>query len=81
MKANKVDVLAPTVLRDLEEINDSLEARGSRQLWRDVIDADWQYRINLDLAIAHTIALADAHARVHPDADAARDHPTPDPRA
>jgi hypothetical protein len=73
VESDQIDVLALAVLGDLEEINDSLEARGARQVWSDVVQTDRQDRLDLDFTLFHTVSLAGRHMRAHPDADAAGD--------
>jgi hypothetical protein len=78
MKAHEVDVLAPTVLRDLEEVDHTLETRLSRQFGRDICEPDRQDRIHLDVPLVQAIAIPDFHVRAHPYSDAASDFAAPD---
>jgi hypothetical protein len=73
VESDQIDVLALAVLGDLEEINDSFEARGARQVWSDVVQTDRKDRLDLDFTLFHTVALAGRHVRAHPDSDAAGD--------
>ena len=73
VEANQVDVLTPPVFRDLEEVDDSLEARGTRDGRSDVGIGDREDRVHLDLAFVHPVSPADRHVGTHPDADAAGD--------
>src|SRR4249919_3841005 len=73
MKADEKHILAPTVLRDLEQVDDALEPRRSRQLWSDVRERDGQDRIHFDLTIVHAVPAPDLHMGAHPDPEAASD--------
>jgi hypothetical protein len=73
VKSDEIDVLAPTVLRDLEEIDHTLETRRSSQLWSDIRETDRQDRIHLDLTLFHPVAVAHLYVRTHPYPDAASD--------
>lgn len=73
MEPDQIDVLALTVLRDLEEVDHTLETRLSRQLWSDIPEADLQDRIHLDLTLFHAVAVADLDMGTHPYSDAASD--------
>ena len=73
MESDQIDVFAPAVLRDLEEVHHTLEARRSSQLGRDIGETDGQDRIYLDLTLFHAVAMADLYVRTHPYSDAASD--------
>jgi hypothetical protein len=73
VEPDQIDVLALTVLRHLEEVDDTLETRLSRQLWSDIGKTDRQDRIHLDLALFHAVAVADLDVGTHPYSDAASD--------
>jgi hypothetical protein len=73
VEANQVDVLAPPVFRDLEEVDDSLETRSARDCGGDVGIGDREERVHLDLTFVHPVPLADRHVRTHPYAHAAGD--------
>ena len=77
MESDEIDVLAPTVLRDLEEVDHTLETRRARQLWSDIRETDRQDRIHLDLTLFHPVAVADLYVWTHPYADAASDFAAP----
>jgi len=77
VESDQIDVLALAVLRDLEEVNHTLETRRSRQLWSDIRETDRQDRIYLDLTLLHPIAVADLYVGTHPYADAASDFAAP----
>lgn len=73
MEPDQIDVLAPPVLRDLEEVDHALEAGLSGELRSDVREADGQDRIHLDRALFHAVAIADLDVGTRPDSDAAGD--------
>lgn len=73
MKPDQIDILAFSVLGDLEQINEAEETGSSRQLWSDLGKADRLDRIYFDVTFFHAIALAHSHAWAHPDPDAACD--------
>jgi hypothetical protein len=77
VESNQIDVLALTVLRDLEQVDHTLETRRSRQLWSDISEIDRQDRIYLDLTLFHPVAVADLYMGTHPYADAASDFAAP----
>jgi hypothetical protein len=78
MKAHEVDVLALTVLRDLEEVDHTLETGLSRQFGGDIGKADRQDGVHLDLPLVQAVAISDSHVRAHPYSDAASDFAAPD---
>jgi hypothetical protein len=61
------------MLGDLQKIDDSLEPRLASQLRSDVAEGDREDRINLDLALFHSVAIAHQNVWALPDADAAGD--------
>jgi hypothetical protein len=77
MEPDQVHVLAATVLRDLEEVDDTLETGLSRQLGSEVREAHGQDRIHHDLALVHAVAVAGRDVGAVPDPDAARDSAAP----
>src|SRR5690348_9091853 len=77
MKSNQVDVLAPAVLRDFQQIDDAQKTRFARQLGSDVRKPDRRDRIHFDFAFIHRVPVAHLDVRPHPDADAARDFSAP----
>ena len=81
MKSDQVDLLAPAVFRDLEQVQNSQESRCTRQLRRDVWKADLLNRVHFDLAFFHAVSAADPHAGLRPDPDAARNFSAPNPLA
>ena len=72
MESNQIDVVAATVLGDFEQVENAQKTGFSRQGRRDIGEADWLDRINLDLAFLHAVPAADSYVRPHPDPDRAR---------
>src|SRR5216684_4257775 len=73
VEPDQINILALAVLRDLEEVDHTVETRLSRQLWSDIRKTDRQDRIHFDLTLFHGVADADRHAGTHPYSHAARD--------
>lgn len=73
VEPDQIDVLALSVLRDLQEIDHTFESRLARQIWSDIRETDRQNRIHLDRTLFHAVAVADLDVRTHPYPDAARD--------
>jgi hypothetical protein len=73
VEPNQIDILALSVLRDLEQIDQPQEAGLPRQLRSDIRKTDRFDRIHLDLALFHWVSAADFDVGARPYADAARD--------
>ena len=73
MEPDQIDVLAPAVLRDFEQVEDAKETRLARQLWSDIREADRLDRIDFDLALVHTVPCTGLDVGMHPYPDAASD--------
>src|SRR6266850_6957608 len=73
VEPNQIDILAFTVLRDLEQIDHTQETRLSRQFWSDIRKTDRRDRIHLDLTFFHTIPGANLHVGTRPYPDTASD--------
>src|SRR5262249_13216504 len=73
VEADQIDVLALAVLSDLQQVDDTEESGGARQLGRDIGKTDRRDRIDLNLAFFHWVARAHFDMRTHPDPDAASD--------
>ena len=73
MKPNQIDILAFTVLRHLEQIDETQETRLSCQLWSNIRKTDRLDRIHFDLTFFHTVPRTHFHARLHPYSDTASD--------
>jgi hypothetical protein len=76
VESNQVNVLALSVLRDLQQIDDAQETRLSRQLWSNLKKANRLDGIYLDLTFLHAVAGAHLCVRTRPDSDAACDFAT-----
>lgn len=73
MKADQVDVIAASVLRDFEKVDDTVEPRTPREFRCDIRKPDRFNRIDLNLPFVHRIACADSDALTHPDPHATGD--------
>ncbi len=73
MEANQINILAFTVLGDLEKIDDSQEPRLARQGWGDIRKTDRLDRIHFDLTFFHSVTFADCDVGTRPYPDAASD--------
>ena len=77
MKSDQVDILASAVFRNLEQVDQTVEAGLTRELRGDIRKPNGLNGIDFDLAFVHRIAAADPDARTHPDANAAGDVAAP----
>ena len=77
MEANQINILASTMLRDLEQVDDSQESGLARQCGSDIRKADRRDGIHFDLTFFHTIAVARFDVRTRPYSDTASDISTP----
>jgi len=73
VKPNQIDILPFTVLRDLEQIDETQETRLSSQLWSDVRKTNRLDGIHFDLTFLHTVPAAHFDMGAGPDSDAASD--------
>jgi hypothetical protein len=73
MEPDEVNIFAPSVLRDLEQIHQAEETRFARQLRSDIRKTDGSDGIDFDLAFFHAVAVAHFDMGALPDADAAGD--------
>ena len=73
MEPNQINVLAFTVLRHLEKIDDTQESRLARQLPSDIREADRLDRIHFDFTFVYSVAVADFDLGARPDSHAASD--------
>lgn len=78
MKPTQIDILAFTVLRDLEQINEAQESGLARQCRRDIRKTDGLNRIHFDLAFLHTVPITHCDVETHPYSDTARDFSSTD---
>ena len=77
MKSDQVDILASAVFRNLEQVDQTVEAGLTRELRGDIRKPNGLNGIDFDLAFVNRIAAADPDARTHPDANAAGDVAAP----
>jgi hypothetical protein len=74
VKPDQIDILAFTVLCDLQQIQNAEEPRLSGQLRRDIGKPDRNNRLDFDLSVGvHPVASADLHMRALPYTNTARD--------
>jgi hypothetical protein len=73
VEPNQINILPLTVLRDLEQIDETQETGFSRQLWSDVRKTNRLDGIHFDLAFVHPVPGSHFHVRANPDSDAAGD--------
>ena len=73
MKPNQVNILARTMLRDLQQIDHTQEPGLSRQRWSYLQKSDRLDRIHFDLTFLHTVPATNPDMRPLPDSNAARD--------
>jgi hypothetical protein len=73
VKVDEEDVPSRTVLRDFEEIDDSLEPALSGHRARDVCQCDRYDRTDHDVAVAHLIAPSYFDVAALPDPNGAGD--------
>jgi hypothetical protein len=77
MKSDQVDILALAVFRNLEQVDQAVEAGLTRELRGDIRKPDGLDGIDFNLAFIHRIAAAHPDVRTHPDANAAGDLAAP----
>ena len=77
MKADQVDILALAVFRNLEQVDQTVEAGLTRELRGDIRKPKRLDGIDFNLAFVHRIPAAHPDARTHPDANAAGDVAAP----
>ena len=73
MEPDQIDVLALTVFRDLQKIEDAKETGFARQTRSDIRETDPFDRIHFDLALVHTVPSTDFDMGTRPYPDAAGD--------
>ena len=74
MEADQVDVLAATVFRHFEKVENTEETRSNRQRRSNVRKTDGLYGIDLDLTVlVHRITATNLDMRTQPDPHAAGD--------
>lgn len=73
MEPNQIDILASTVLGDLEQINHAQKSRLARQCWSNIRETDRRDRIHFDLPFFHRVPGAHFDVETHPYSDTAGD--------
>jgi hypothetical protein len=71
MESNQIDILACTMLRDFEQIDDAQEPRLPSQHGGDVLKAYLLDRFHLNLPFFHLVPAANPHMGSLPNADTA----------
>ncbi len=77
MKSDQIDILASAVFRNLEQVDQTVEAGLTRELRGDIRKPNRLNGIDFNLAFVHRIPAAHPDARTHPDANAAGDVAAP----
>jgi len=77
MEPDQIDILARTVLCNLEKIDDAEETGLSRQLWSNIKQTDRFDGVHFDFPFFHSVPLTDTDMRAFPDSNAARNIPAP----
>jgi len=72
MESDEIDILALSVFRDFEQIQDTKEARCQCQLRGNVRKTDLFDGIHFNLTLVHAISRTHFDVRMHPDSDATR---------
>src|SRR5580658_7022811 len=67
VESNQVNIVASTVLRHLQEIQDAKKPRLARELGRDVREPDRLDRIHLDRTLSHRVSPAYFDVGTRPD--------------
>ena len=73
MEPNQIDIFTLTVLRNLEQIDDTKETRFASQLWSDIRKTDRLDRIHFDRTFLHAVPGAHFDMRTRPYSDTASD--------
>jgi hypothetical protein len=77
MEPDQINILARTVLCNLEKIDNAEEPRLPRQLRRDIRKTDRLNGIHFDFTFFHPVSPSGFDMRTLPDSNAARDFPAP----
>jgi len=81
VEPDQINILASTMFRDLEQVQNAKESRLARQFRSNVRKPDRLNRIDFNLAFLHPVSRAYSGARTHPDPHAASDLSPPYPPA
>ena len=81
MEPYQEDLPAASVSCDRQQVILAVESRFTSEVVGDVGDPDSRDRIHDDVPVLHLVPPARFYKGTHPDANAARDPPAPDPFA
>ena len=73
VEPNQIDIFTFTVLRNLEQIDDTKETRFASQLWSDIRKTDGLDRIHFYRTFVHAVPSAHFDMRTRPYSDTASD--------
>ena len=73
VEPDQINILASTMFRDLEQVQNAKESRLARQFRSNVRKPDRLNRIDFNLAFLDTVSRAHSDAGTHPDSHAASD--------
>jgi hypothetical protein len=79
VKPDQINILASTMFRHLQQVQNAKESRFARQFRSNIRKPDWLNRIDLNLAFLHPVSRAYSDARTHPDPHTASDLAPPYP--
>ena len=77
VEPDQINILASTMFRDLEQVQNAKESRLARQFRSNIWKPYRLNRIDFNLAFLHTVSRAHSDAGTHPDAHAASDFSPP----
>lgn len=77
MEADEIDILARSMLRDIEQVLDAAKAASACEGGREIVQRDRIDRVDLDRAFFHAVPLPHRDPRPVPDADCGRDGTRP----
>jgi len=73
VESDQIDVVTFTVLCNLEQIDETKEARFASQLWSDIRKTDGCDRIHFNFTFVHTVPATHFDMRTSPYSDTASD--------
>jgi hypothetical protein len=83
MEPDQINILASTMFRDLEQVQNAKESRLSRQFRSNIRKPDRFNRVNFNFAFLHSVSRPHSNAGTHPDSHTASDfsptYPLPQP--
>jgi hypothetical protein len=81
VEPNQVNLVAATMLRNVQQLFHAAETRLACKILRDVPESDRDNRINDYVPLVHTVSTARLDVRPLPDSDATPDSPASNPVA